>query len=143
MGQLEPGGKTTDPSPLKPGDPQTVQLGPGLTGKERIVAHTQTRDNLHNVVVLEDGRIIRCSRSCGSILAHYEAFLKEETDAGRKETAEAFKKKLEALEAESKATTDPAEREQIAKEAAAIDQSLRTFAAERLAGELKIGAAGA
>lgn len=142
-GELEPGGRTTDPSPLKPGDEGTVKLGEGLTGRETIVAHTTTRDKLHNVVILEDGRIIRCSRSCGDILSHYDSFLKEETDAGRKEKADAFKTKLEALEADSKATKDPAERERIAEEAAAIDQELRTFAAERLAGELKIGTAGA
>lgn len=136
-GSIEKGGNTVDPSALKPGDPQTVQIGAGLSGKEKVAAQTTTRDGLHNVIILEDGRIIRCSRSCGDILAHYETFLKEETDAGRKEKAAAWKTKLQTLESQSKATKDPAEREQIAKDAAAIDQELRTFAAERLQGELK------
>ncbi|MES1240580.1 MAG: hypothetical protein ABUT39_03080 [Acidobacteriota bacterium] len=82
-GEPEPGGRTTDPSPLQPGDPHTVKLG-----------------------------------------------------AGRGEKTAAFKAKLEALESQSKGTKDPAEREQIAKEAAAVDQELRTYAAERLRSEL-------
>ena len=38
-------------------EPTQVPIGPGLTGKERIVAHTPTKDHLHNVVVLEDAGV--------------------------------------------------------------------------------------
>ncbi|HWM92809.1 MAG TPA: DUF4157 domain-containing protein [Thermoanaerobaculia bacterium] len=128
----------SDPSRVTPDHPQAVKLGEGLTGKEKVSAHVLTPDGLHDVAVLEDGRIIRCSKVCAEILAHYEDFLKEESDPKRVEKAAAYKKKLETLKAEAAAAQDKAQHKKIAEEAAAVDAELRQFSAERLAKELGV-----
>jgi hypothetical protein len=139
-----PRGDSADPSQVRPGRPQ---LGPGLTGEEPIRARATTPDGLHQIVVLADGRIIRCSSpACAVIRVHYTDFLTEQKDPARqpdeamRTLAADFETRMAALDARAAGTADPAEAQRVAEEVARLDQELRQFAARTLAPELGVRA---
>jgi hypothetical protein len=118
---------------------------------------------LHQILILDDGRIIRCSNQCAQIRRHYEEFLREQTES---EEARAFEDRLrnleqdaitnrDALDANRRAlegSADPHQREgleqtraqlraedqRIAEDTGRLDLDIRRFASEALSSELGV-----
>ncbi len=104
---------------------------------EKTDAHVTTADGLHKVFVLEDGRIIRCSLSCGELRSHYQDFIEsamKDPDPERQKLARDLDSKLKTAELGAK-SENPAEKQAAAKDAAAIEPELRKLAAKDLSKE--------
>jgi hypothetical protein len=108
-------------------------------------ARATTPDGLHQIIVLADGRIVRCSSpACAITRAHYQDFLGEQRDATHqpdealRNRARDFETRMNDLDARAAAATDPAEAQRIANEVAQLDQQLREYAAQALAPELGV-----
>jgi len=142
QGGAEPAGKTEEPASdtHDPDDPvhaagqdrQTVD-----PKTEKPVARYRTADGLHDVFVLEDGRLIRCSLECGELRAHYDEFLQsalKDPDENRRKLGEDLDKRLKTAETGAK-SSDPKERQAAAKDAAELEPKLRALAAKDLAAE--------
>ena len=105
-----------------------------LTGNEVVDAKAVTPDKLHVITVLEDGRIIRCSMSCGEIRLHYAEFFNLQGDSPLYARAQELSGKLAALE-KLAVTDDPAQKQAVADKTAALEPDLRALAADSLASE--------
>ena len=90
-----------------------------------------TFDGMHTITVREDGRIVRCSLSCGELRQHYQEFLdaalKDPQRQGEAQKLDAELKRIENL-AKSDRTYD---KKVAAKEAAKLEPQLRGLAAQR------------
>ena len=142
--------------------PPMPEAGRVLAGEERVSGiRVPTPDGLHHILILDDGRIIRCSNQCAQIRHHYEDFLREQRESGEARTFDDRLSRLEqdsvanarAIEANQRAldeNTDPhqrdrleqtrtaleAERSQIGEDAGRLDRDIRQFAVETLSQEL-------
>ncbi len=140
------GGETTSSRPAT-----ATQTG-NLTGNERIRAMAATADGLHHILILDDGRIIRCSEpNCGVIRARYEDFLRQQT-GDRRAPADALETQLSDLERQSRetssqidgierqlqnvqarlnTTTDPAERQRLTEQQTQLNTQREQLTAQR------------
>ncbi len=106
--------------------------------QEQPQARVTTKDGLHQLFVLEDGRIIRCSLSCGELRTHYQEFIAsgmKDSDPVRQKLATELDGELRTAEIGAR-SKDPAERQKAAKKAAELEPKLRSLAAKDLAAEI-------
>lgn len=158
-GRKPPPGETIDEPELRRGEEEQrrqagtagqAEQAPGAA-PDRIVARATTPDGLHEIFVLRDGRIFRCSRTCTEVQAHYEGYLSEQGGEGvepqrRDRAAELDRRLRELLEAEqqikererSGEAVSPEEHKSVADDVAQLDMQLRQFAAEGLSAELQV-----
>jgi hypothetical protein len=95
-----------------------------------------TFDGLHKLTVLEDGRIIRCSVSCGELRKQYQEFLDSAMkDPERMKQAQDLDARLKMAEEGAKSKSR-ADRDQAARDAAKLEPELRSLGAKDLAAEL-------
>ena len=100
-------------------------------------AEAATTDGQHKLTVLEDGRIIRCSASCGELRQHYQEFLDtalQDTDPKIRERAQALEEKLQKAE-EGARSGRKSDKQFAAKAAAELEPQLREMAAQALGQE--------
>jgi Domain of unknown function (DUF4157) len=94
-----------------------------------------TFDGLHKLTVLEDGRIIRCSVSCGELRTQFKEFLDSAMkDPERQKLAQDLDARLKLAEEGAKSKSR-ADREAAAADAAKLEPELRSLAAKDLAAE--------
>jgi len=119
----------------------TTQGTPGQTPKkpDAVRARFSTPDLLHEIFILEDGRIFRCSLLCSQLRDWYSPYLNRQPEGARSQRAAELSTALEALEvrARSKEQSDDLNRE-IGK----LDVAIREFIVPDLARELQHSAAG-
>ncbi|WP_295433346.1 DUF4157 domain-containing protein [uncultured Thiodictyon sp.] len=114
--------------------------GPGKTAPEPkpdgVRARFKTPDNLHNIFILNDGTIYRCSLSCGQLRTWYDSYLKAQPEGTRRQHATQLDSLLQALEARAAAGENtPALNEAIGK----LDVAMREFIVPDVAAELQRG----
>ena len=151
----EPGVREPSTEPRR-----VVRAEPGagvVEAEQHQRARATTPDGLHEITVLDDGRLIRCSRNCGEVRAHYGTFLAEipSGTTERRPAAAALEPALTALEARSTAAAaaersartagDEAalgrahvEQAAIATETAALESRMRDLAAAALGAEMGV-----
>lgn len=125
-------GKSIPESELqgKAAQPKDASAAPA---KDRVRARFPTPDGLHEIFVLEDGRIFRCSTSCAELRTWYDGFLKGQSEATRQATAKSLDAELAMLEAREKAGENTKE---VTDAIGALDVKMRDFIAPDLAKEL-------
>ncbi|PTL78083.1 DUF4157 domain-containing protein [Vitiosangium sp. GDMCC 1.1324] len=105
--------------------------------KDRVRARFPTPDGLHEIFVLEDGRIFRCSSSCAEMRTWYDSFLQNQSDDARKALAKSLDAELKLLEDSTRAGQNTKE---VNDAIAALDVRMRDFIAPDLAKELTASA---
>lgn len=105
--------------------------------RDRVRARFPTPDGLHEIFILEDGRIFRCSSSCAEMRTWYDAFLQNQSDDARKALAKSLDAELKLLEDSTRAGENTKE---VNDAIAALDVRMRDFIAPDLAKELTASA---
>jgi hypothetical protein len=77
--------------------------------KDNVRAQFRTPDNLHDIFILEDGRIFRCSMVCSQLRDWYDPYLKRQPEGSRQQEAAELAGRLETLEGRAKAGARSAE----------------------------------
>jgi hypothetical protein len=102
--------------------------------KDNVRARFRTPDNLHDIFILDDGRIFRCSLLCSQLKDWYDPYLKRQPEGSRRERATDLAGQLDALDARAKAGEQSAAlNDAIGK----LDVAMREFIAPDLARELQ------
>lgn len=97
----------------------------------------RTPDGLHDIFVLNDGRIFRCSFTCAQLRVWYEPYLTKQPEGTRRQAATALENSLKALEDRAKnGESTPALNEAIG----VLDVNMREFIAPDVAGQLQSSA---
>ena len=97
-------------------------------------ARFKTPDGLHELFILNDGTIYRCSLTCAQLKTWYGDYLTAQRDSARQERANELKNTLEALEGRTQAGENSTElNEAIGR----LDVQMREFIAPDLARELQ------
>jgi hypothetical protein len=97
----------------------------------------RTPDNLHEIFILNDGTIYRCSLTCAQLRTWYDVYLKSQPEGTRRQEAAQLDSRLQALEARAAGgEKTPALEEAIGN----LDRTLRDFIAPDLTAELQRGA---
>ena len=135
--------ETLDESELERRSAESAGLpGAPATGErarpDNVRARFRTPDDLHDIFILRDGRIFRCSVSCAQLRTWYGGYLERATDPARAQQAADLNRELTSLENRSQAgDTSPALQELIAR----LDMRMRDFIAFDLVQELTTQAA--
>jgi len=110
-------------------------------GPQRVAVRSKFRtpDNLHDIYIMEDGRIFRCSLSCTELHGWYDPYLSAQPEGPRRHRASELSGDLAKLEARTKAGEKSPELEQAIGK---LDVAMREFIAPDLARELQDSHAG-
>ena len=99
----------------------------------------RTPDGLHDIFVLNNGQIFRCSLSCAQIRVWYDSYLHPQQEGTHRQRAAELESNLRAMEARAAAgENSPAFQEQLG----ALDVAMRDFIAPELTRELQARAEG-
>src|SRR6185295_12665384 len=71
--------------------------------KDNVRSRFHTPDNLHEIFILDDGRIFRCSLSCTELRNWYDPYLKTQPEGNRRQRATDLEAQLHLLEERTKA----------------------------------------
>ena len=113
---------------------KAAERDPSATAaKDRVRARFPTPDGMHEIFVLEDGRIFRCSTLCAELRTWYDPFLQSQSDDARKASAKSLDTELKLLEESQRAGENTKE---VNDAIAALDVRMRDFIAPDLAKEL-------
>ena len=148
--KVEEGAGQSTGAPKKTGPPETIREteleqrsnapatvapeGQPTVKKDNVRTRFRTPDNLHDIFVLEDGRIFRCSLLCSQLRDWYNPYLKQQPDGTRRQRASELSAQLEALEARTKSGEKSPE---LDKAIGTLDVAMREFIAPELARELQ------
>jgi hypothetical protein len=113
---------------------KTATDGQPSPKKDNVRARFRTPDNLHDIFILEDGRIFRCSLLCSQLRDWYDPYLKRQPEGSRQQQAAELNGRLETLEGRAKAGDQSADLNQAI---GALDVAIREFIAPDLARELQ------
>jgi hypothetical protein len=106
---------------------------PAEPARDGVRARFRTPDRLHEIFILNDGRIFRCSLTCAQLRTWYDPYLKGQTDAARQHEATQLHDELTALEQRTGAGENTPALEQAI---GALDVKMREFIAPDLSTEL-------
>lgn len=123
---------------------RAAEGAPAGTGKQKaqpaedaVRVRFRTPDGLHDIFVLNDGRIFRCSLTCAQLRAWYEPYLTRQPEGTRRQAATELENSLKGLEDRARnGENTPALNEAIGR----LDVNMREFIAPDLAGQLQRGA---
>jgi len=136
-GDLRRGAEEQRPGAAGTGDAQPAARD------EHVRARATTPDGLHEIFILRDGRIFRCSRTCTEVRAHFEEFLQEQRrgteDETRHHEIDTFLDDLTALQRRA-TSPDAAEINAVATETAALEMRIREWSSRIMASELSVSA---
>jgi Domain of unknown function (DUF4157) len=105
--------------------------------KDNVRARFSTPDNLHEIFILEDGRIFRCSLTCTELRQWYDPYLTRQKPGSRRDLAMELSERLEVLERRSNGGEKSTD---LDRAIGALDVAMREFIAPDLARELQHGA---
>jgi hypothetical protein len=115
---------------------ESAKTGPQTpaASKDNVRARFSTPDNLHEIFILEDGRIFRCSLTCTELRGWYDPYLTRQKPGGRQDEALRLSERLAALEERATGGEKSAD---LDREIGRLDQELREFIVPDLQRELQ------
>jgi hypothetical protein len=129
LGQPEAAARATETVVVREATQTAAQ---GAEAQARVVSSFPTLDGAHEIKLLEDGSLVRCS-VCGHLRYHFQDVLERPgTDADRELGA-----RFREIERRAR-SRNPAVAEDAAREAAALEPSLRARGAEMLGQEINL-----
>jgi hypothetical protein len=112
--------RANEPAASRTGSP------PATDKKKGVRARFTTPDQLHQIFILEDGRIFRCSLSCSELRSWYEPYLANQPEGSRRQRAADLEGQLRKLEERVKGG---AQSQALEQAIGALDQAMREFIA--------------
>lgn len=107
---------------------------PVETRPEGVRSRFRTPDNLHEIFILNDGRIFRCSLTCAQLRTWYNSYFTAQPEGTRRQEATQLDGELQSLERRAAAGENT---EALRNEIAALDVHMREFIAPDLGRELQ------
>jgi hypothetical protein len=95
----------------------------------------RSRDGLHEIFILNDGRIFRCSLTCAQLRTWYDSYLKSQPEGTRRQTSTQLDETLQALETRA---ADGESTPELNQAIANLDSQIREFIAPDVARELQL-----
>jgi hypothetical protein len=115
--------------------PRTAAAEPAQPRNDSVRVRFRSRDGLHEIFILNDGRIFRCSLTCAQLRTWYNPYLSSQPEGTRRQTATELDGALQALEGRAaRGENSPELNQAIAN----LDSQIREFIAPDVARELQL-----